>query len=365
MSLTGLLSCSYRAASFMGMTLNLGYLLDRSAQLSKSKLTPVQRFAAGISDVSQALVSVGVETDWQVGNGTRVGPFAELTGGFGLGARLRDDPIRATLGTKIQPLGASRLEVTLGADYALAGQPRATGTEMAGIAPWAIFARVGGPLTWMRCATLATTVASSCARDADCAQGLVCVAGACAVVKVERVVEGRATFAIVGRVTDQATQKPIDSAIITISGYESTPVAVNRQTGEYVSFPLPCGDGLVQLTAVADRFFEQKQTIPKAGDNEVRIVDFALRSTAQAPTAEVRGSLKDEANGESVQGTVFFPSLNVKIETDPDGHFRTSLAPGRYQILITAPRFFTQKKELEIRGGDNVILNVDLTARGK
>ncbi|MBI3179011.1 MAG: carboxypeptidase regulatory-like domain-containing protein, partial [Deltaproteobacteria bacterium] len=48
---------------------------------------------------------------------------------------------------------------------------------------------------------------------------------------------------------------------------------------------------------------------------------------------------------------------------DAEGKFNPKVKAGRYQILITSKRYVTQIKEIEIRAGDTVILNVDLAPK--
>lgn len=365
-SVAGLLSASYRVASFVGLSLNLGYLLDRSAQLSRSALTPVQRFALGISDSNQATAGLGVETDWSLGGNVRAGPFAEVTSGFGIDTKLREDPIRATVGTKIDLFSGNILELSVGADFALEGKASTADSNMAGIAPWDVFVRIAGHLGPLFARQPA---AISCTQASECGAGMTCHAGTCAVVteivRVEQVVRAQATYRISGKVTNRNTHAPLDSANVAISGYETSPLVVNRNSGEYVSFPLPCGEGLVQLTAIAEGFHQEQKTVQKGSDQQIMTVDFALQPASELIPAELRGSIKDAENGHPIQGSVFIPVLNLKINADEKGYFRTTVSPGRYELLITAPQYLTQKKEIHLRGGDSVILNVDMSPRGK
>ena len=79
---------------------------------------------------------------------------------------------------------------------------------------------------------------------------------------------------------------------------------------------------------------------------------------------EIRGSLKDSRSGKPVaQGQIFIPLLNKKIRPDKQGKFSAKVRAGRYQILISAKKYVTQKKEIEIRAGDVVILNLDMSRR--
>ena len=364
-SVTALVSASVRPSPFVGLTLNAGYLNDRSAQITSTGLTPAQRFALGVSQTSQVLAGLGVETDLGPTDSVRIGPFAEVTSNIGIGARLRNDPIRATLGTKVQLIGPNRLEISLGADIALSGIADAAGSNMAGIPPWAVFARIAGHLgKWTMPGQAVNT---SCTTDADCSSGMSCLRGTCGVVQtvVQQVVQAPASYMLTGKVYDRTSKTPIDIASITISGYEKTPLAVNAKSGEYVSFALPCGEGLVQLTATAYGYHPTQKVVPKGADHEVVTVDFPLQATSEKLTADLRGTLKDAATGTAISGVIFIPTLNLKTETDEGGRFHVVLGRGRFQVLISAPRYLTQKKDIVVQGGDTVIMNVDMTSRSK
>jgi len=231
---------------------------------------------------------------------------------------------------------------------------------MAGIPAWEIFARISGHLgSWLL--FRAPSGATSCVRDDDCASGMTCVASTC----VEQVIRSAATFKIAGKVLAKGSNAPVDGATVTISGFETTPVAVNRKTGGYVSFALPCGEGLMQLTVAADGFRQEQKVVPRGADQEVKTVDFALASSTELLTAELRGTLKNAANGQPIPGIVFVPALDLEIPTDEGGHFHAVLKAGRYQVLISSPRYLTQKKDVQLHGGDVVIFDADMTARPK
>jgi len=57
--------------------LNAGYLDDRSAQITSTGLTPAQRFALNLSQTSQVLAGLGVETDLGPTGSLRIG-FSDL-----------------------------------------------------------------------------------------------------------------------------------------------------------------------------------------------------------------------------------------------------------------------------------------------
>ena len=77
----------------------------------------------------------------------------------------------------------------------------------------------------------------------------------------------------------------------------------------------------------------------------------------------MKGSIKDGRSGKPIKGDIFIPALSKRIQADKDGTFDAELKAGRYQVLISAPKYVTQKKEIEIRAGEVVILNLDMVGR--
>jgi uncharacterized membrane protein len=103
--------------------------------------------------------------------------------------------------------------------------------------------------------------------------------------------------------------------------------------------------------------------MPKGAEGETKVVTFKLTSLGKDAVGELKGSLKDARSGVPVKGEVFIPLIQKKFQADGEGKFSASMKAGRYQVLISAKGYTTQKKEIEIRPGDVVILNVDLSKR--
>jgi iron complex outermembrane receptor protein len=76
------------------------------------------------------------------------------------------------------------------------------------------------------------------------------------------------------------------------------------------------------------------------------VVLLCLFSTS-GTAAEIRGTVKDFANGNPVQGAkVTFPAFHVETATDTDGRFRfTDLSVGTYAVTISAPGYHTYSFE--------------------
>lgn len=119
----------------------------------------------------------------------------------------------------------------------------------------------------------------------------------------------------------------------------------------------------MQVTVETDDYPPAKKTVSKGADKEIMNVDFELMSVADAQLGHIRGAIKAAGNDEAIRGELIFPSINKKVKADEEGHFDVTLKPGRYAVLIRAPHFLSQKKEIKLEPGDVVILNIDLAVR--
>ncbi len=362
--LTGYAAASYLARPWLVVSANAGYVLDHTGKIFNREILPVQRFTANVSEADQVLVGLGANTRFQVGETWVLGPFAEVGGGVALGVALEQSPLRATGGVRLFPFGADAVELSVGGDFAVTGTPKLdAGTPMAGIPPWEAFAQLTVHLGALR------NPAATCGAESDCASGQVCAAGICAAVKevvkevVREVTKQAQAFVIEGSVVD-AGGAPLGSAAVSFSGVEGSALAVDYKTGNFRSWPIPSGDGLIKVTAQAPEYRPSDQTLSKGQPGEVKTLVFKLHSLGEAAFGQIEGSLKDARSGNPVlTGQVFIPILNQKVTPDAEGKFTAKVKAGRYQILITSKRHVTQKKEIEIRAGDTVILNVDLAPK--
>lgn len=362
---------SHLTLPWLALSANAGYRIDNTGDIFGSRdISKAQRFTASIATVNQFLVGVGADTNFQVAEQAVFGPFAELTAALGSGARIGEDPIVGTLGARLLPGGKDFVDLALGADFRLSGKPQDDSTRLPGIAPWQLFARVAVHLGGSPRQTSGgvTTISDhSCSSNADCGSGQTCEQNVCTVVKeVVREVEvakAAPTFIIEGAVYDQSSGEPVTGATVTFSGFEQTPVAVDYNTGKFRSFPLPVGEGLVKVTVSAPNYRPADQTVPRGTGDTVTTLAFKVSALGEAALGNIRGSIKDGRSGKPLKGEIFIPALGKRIQSEKDGSFEAELKAGRYQVLISAPRYVTQKKDIEIRAGEVVILNIDMVGR--
>ncbi|MEZ0312370.1 MAG: collagen binding domain-containing protein [Myxococcota bacterium] len=363
---------SYLPTPWLALSANAGYRLDNTDEIFGSReISRAQRFTASVATVNQILVGVGADTFFLVGDRAAIGPFAELTAGIaGGGGPSAQNPILATLGGRIQPAGKDVVDISLGGDIRVSGAPRDDSLRLPGIPPWQVFARMsvhlgGGGGEHV----VSVTEKNTCSGNDDCGKGQTCMDHVCTITRevirevTKEVPLAAPTFSVDGAVLDQTSGDPVGSAVVTLGGYETSPLAVDFQTGKFHSFPIPVGEGLIKVTVSAPNYRPAEQTIQRGTGDQTTQLTFKLQSLGEAATGQMKGSIKDGRSGKPLKGEIFIPALGKRLTSDKDGLFDAELKSGRYQVLISAPKYVTQKKEIEIRAGEVVILNLDMVGK--
>lgn len=369
---TGEALVSYQPIDWVEFSANIGYILDQSKQLFPLGADPQQAFVYEINKLNRLTYGVSAVGDIPIQNTVTLAPFLEVTGQYGSDPNANANPVRATLGLKGYPTHGRAVELGLGFDYRLGGAPE-TGSLYAGIPPWTAFGQLtihlGESLDKSGTVVVTQNSGQSCQADSDCAQNQACQSNVCTLVvykekevfKDKEVVKEQPTFNLTGGVFDASTGEPISYATITVSGFDSQ-LSVDPKTGAFTVWPLATGSGLVQLKVKAPGYLDADQTIPRgtaAGDNKQ--VVFKLKSDNKPQFGTLKGNLKDARTGQPLAGArVFIPVLGQRLVSGPDGGFEAQIKVGRYQVLFNAKKYITQKKELNIKNGDVVIMNVDL-----
>ncbi len=363
---------SYLPISWLSLSANAGYRLDNTDKIFGSReITRAQRFTAGIATANQILVGVGADTYFLLGERASAGPFAELTAGIAGGSGpSADNPILATLGGRIQPAGKDVVDISLGGDIRVSGAPRDDSLRMPGVPPWQLFARLSVHLGGSGSEQfVSVTEKNTCSSNSDCGKGQTCLDHVCTITRevirevTRDVPQAAPTFFIDGAVFDQTSGDPVSSAVVTLGGYETSPLAVDFRTGKFHSFPIPVAEGLIKVTVSAPNYRSSDQTIQRGTGEQTTQLTFKLQSLGEAASGQIKGSIKDGHSGKPLKGEVFIPALGKRLTSDKDGLFEAELKAGRYQVLISAPKYVTQKKEIEIRAGEVVILNLDMAGK--
>ncbi|MEZ4271273.1 MAG: carboxypeptidase-like regulatory domain-containing protein [Myxococcota bacterium] len=176
----------------------------------------------------------------------------------------------------------------------------------------------------------------------------------------QEVIKAPPTFVVTGTVVDNATLQPITDASVVLTGKDVSPLSVDPENGQFKSYPIATGNGLLQILATAPGYKEGEATVPLGTEGEVKEVTLKLIAEGKIPLSILKGSLKDARSGKPVKGQIFIPALGKRIRTDKNGQFSANVKAGRYQVLVSSRGFSTQKKDIKLRPGDVVILNVDL-----
>ena len=352
---------TYEVARWLELTLNIGYVIDQSSKLASS-VQPDQRFAFNISNYNGVSYGVGAIGRIDIADVVGLGPFGEVTGRFDQGISAGSNPVQASLGLKAYWLQNHFVELVVGANIRLDGAPSATVLEP-GLPPWGFFAQVSLHLFDHPEPKTVLIGNAPCNADTDCGQGQTCHDHICVI--TERVVElkeiKQESFTISGKVLDAQTLRPVLDSVVTISGFEQTPLQVDYKTGAYHSFPIPTGDGLIQIKATAPNYKANEQTVARGKPNEDKTLLINMLRDDRPAMGKLRGSLKDGRTGKPVpHGTIFVIALQQKIQADEKGNFSADVKAGRYDVLVSAPKYATQRKKLIIRDADVIILNVDM-----
>jgi hypothetical protein len=117
----------------------------------------------------------------------------------------------------------------------------------------------------------------------------------------------------------------------------------------------------VRVTAEALGYTPEDRTVPRTKASAEAPLTFKLHATGKTVVGTMRGSVRDGVTGKTISDVVVvLPAASIKLKVGPDGVFETQVPEGRYQVLVAAPGYETQKKSIAISVKDVVILNVDL-----
>jgi hypothetical protein len=322
----------------------------------------VERYAYGI-DGAQNRLNWGVAgiSEFDIADVVGLSPFIEVWGEYASNVQGSDNPLAVSLGIKAFPWASPIIEGIVAFDIGINGSPR-VGALTPGIAPWQLFLqlslhfgepnRLGGVLY--------------CDADKPCPKGQGCDNGGCVPVKevtvvkvVEKTVEKAQAFVrVTGSVVDAENGQAIGGAEVSLPGQE-LPITVNPDTGRFALCPMPANGNALTLTARALGYNDDDESVTLNANAVETPVAFQLESTGKQITGVFKGSVRDDADGDAIpEAEIFIPAASLKIPVQADGTFKASLKVGRYQVLISADGYDTQRREVQI-GSDGVsTLNV-------
>lgn len=359
---------SYAPGPGVVAALNLGYALDRSMRLFERELTSPERFAAGVYGVDAVVYGAGVQGLFAFTPDLAAGGFLELTGTAPTGAGDAPSPLRASIGLKGLVPPSRALELMLGADVRVSGAPE-QGTAVPGIPPWEVFLRLTGRWAAFAEAPALAVVPTpppppGCDEARPCEEGRVCAAGQC-VEAPREAPPAVQTFEIAGKVVDKVSGAPVPAALVTFSGWAAPPVTLDPGQATFTLGPIPVDAGLVQVRVEASGFRPTEATFAKGPAGSTKVLTLELVPVARSAPGVLKGIISDARTGRPVRGTVTIPALKTRVKVDDDGSFSVELRAGRYDVSIASPRHVSQTKSVQLRPGDVVILNLDMTPRDR
>jgi hypothetical protein len=171
------------------------------------------------------------------------------------------------------------------------------------------------------------------------------------------------TFSIRGTISDRATHAPLAQPKVTVAGFEAGEVKVDNQTGQFALGPIPIDGGLVRIRVEASGYRPAEETIAKGAPNSTVEVALDMIPLAKSVPATIKGTIVDADNGRPIRGLISIRAEKKRYKADETGTFSIELRAGRYDVTIFSPGHIVQTKTVELKPGDVVILNVDMTPR--
>jgi hypothetical protein len=335
-----LAALTYQVAGVpLWLTANAGYRLDRSAHSVEdaARLSPSDRLALGVSAFDQALLGVSATYGRETWQG-----FLEASGDFLVGARhppLADSPLRLGLGARMAQSERLRFE----AMFELLASARPDPGPTAPLVPIPPRAAI-----WL---------------------GLVYRASAPPVPPVRTpTAEPEPAPTTAPPSVPSPPSPPSSPATVTLAG------VVRSETGEALDeLRVTTDDGPVDVDAKG-RF-----TISGAAGDTISVRAEAMGhepatgtfTLAAEPTEPATLTLRKRLPSGSLRGLVRSLDghpLDAQIRIEPtgrelraaQGRFDVSVAPGWYEVTISAPGRKTQRRRVQVEDNGVTLLNVDL-----
>ena len=365
---------TYLPSSLWQVSLNLSGIYDLSRKLVEGDLAAEQRLALNIYDGHHLIWALGAQRWLKLLPTVQTAVFVEGTQDTPLDIGQALGPVRLGGGLRALVGRRARLEMLLAGDARVGPDISPVGPQPAS-PPWRAFAQLALHLDYghgttnvfnieaTKAAPLLMTSKLACAWDADCAVGRTCQEGECLlpprVETVERPPTPPKTYVVVGTVQDVETHAPVSDAYVELKGFRETRLAVDGRAGSFRTWQLPMEDD-AELTAFANGYLPTRVRVrPFEGRRQIK-VSFSMRPDPQARPVIVRGLLRDRIWGTPVHGTAIVVKQNRNIKADRTGTFEFSLPGGRHEIVLVAPGYVTQRKQLAGVAGEVVIFNVDM-----
>ena len=331
---------SRRVSSWIELSINIGYILDRARFAAANFINPAQSYAIGLNNTNRVSAGVGGTSLLRpVWKHLAFAPYAEVTTEWAVHTHFVDNPARLTLGTKAYFDPEHTFEAELGVDVRLIGAPR-TGSPYAGIPPWTIFAA----FSWHSPIGALST-------------------GESHVVYVVTPVQPHYTVVISGSVHD-ANAQVLEDVRLVVNGNPNTAVSADPNNGHYQTLPIAATNGNITLEAFAPGYTEQRQSIPVMARGGTATLNFNLQR--KLINAYLRLRVFDAKHGQPIaQARIFIPSEEASFATDASGSAHFAMRPGRYEVLVSAPGYRLHRFVVDLPDETELVVNAGLHALKK
>lgn len=310
------------------VTANAGYRINRSTRTATdaASLSASDRLGLEMSAFDQALVGLAAA----YGSGRAQG-FAELTGELMVGSgspRLIESPLRAGGGVRFAITREVRLEAE--AEAALSARPALSQSgPLVPIPPRAAF--------WLGLAY----------RFGGAPPPAVAPPPPPVVAKPTPAVGRRE-----GRVVGADGSEPVAPVVNIQAEGGARPVIVDGD-GRFTLTGKP-GETL-KVDAEADGYELETATVTLAAEPEE---PFVITLKRKLPGGQIRGLVRS-FKGANLSAEIKISPLDLTLHTQ-DGRFEADVAPGTYEVTITAPGYETQHRRVEVEKNGVTLLNADL-----
>lgn len=308
---------------------NTAFFLDQSVDFDGATVDLTRRFALDIVTYNQWRSNLGIEGRFVVGPvGLR--PFLEYSVDVLLGAP-GAPPMRLSPGVRVLPWRGLHLDALVEI-----GLTRVTAPGVYPVAPWHLQFAIG----WQ------TGVDPTGAP-----------VGPAPV--VERVVEkekivaaGPTTGRVTGLVTDAATKKPIEEAIVQSPGRNRL---LTEADGRYALEGIEPGPVKVVVSKAG---YEPRELTGQVDRGGLLTLNAALPALPPEPPKPMvlRGTVLSEAD-KPVVATLAVPSGGVAGKSKDNGEFELTVPSGEHTIDVSATGFLAQARRVVGKPGDSVVVD--------
>lgn len=154
-------------------------------------------------------------------------------------------------------------------------------------------------------------------------------------------------------VVSRETGNPIAGAVVAVQGKEYQSDQAGSVTVEGL---LP---GLVPI-AVKARGYRDASEVGSVVALKSSEVPIALAEAEKPVPAVIKGTVKSRQGGKPVAATLEIPEARIKTSADARGAFTFRVEAGTYRVMISAPGFLHQQKDITVKPGDQAIFNIVL-----